>query len=121
MAGKEAVIFAVDCGGSMVPHMDVARSVIKTIMTQKMLQSKQNEMGIIMFGLPEDQTSNVLHDQDQEGYKGIKEVSGLERGSVDLLRSLSVIQAVEEEGGASDLLDAMIVGVHMIHQRTQKL
>ncbi|CAM9210212.1 unnamed protein product, partial [Choristocarpus tenellus] len=118
MAGKEALMFLVDCAASMVPRMGMAKEAVRSIMTQKMLQNKQNEFSVVMFGLPALETSNSLNEKFPDAYLGIKELSGLERGSVELLRSLNSINTME--GGTSDLLDAMIVGMTMVHERTAK-
>lgn len=46
----------------------------------------------------------------------------LERGSVDMLRTLSVIAVpdADNEEGKGDVLDAIVVGLHMIRMRTAK-
>ncbi|CAM9149816.1 unnamed protein product [Ascophyllum nodosum] len=121
MAGKEAIVYLVDCNKSMAGQMDMARKALRALMVQKMLQSKQNELGVVLFGLPEEETFNKLH-QDGGGYEGVKELCILDRGSIETLRKLGEIDVPDSDNteGRGDVLDAMVVGLHMIRQRTLK-
>lgn len=50
-------------------------------------------------------------------------ISRLDKGSVQVLRKVEAIdvpEAVNGEPGMGDLLDAMVVGMHMIRSRTLK-
>lgn len=35
---------------------------------------RQHELGVVLFGLPEEETSNQLNDKDAEEYLGVKEL-----------------------------------------------
>eukprot|EP00903_Cladosiphon_okamuranus_P012111 g11364.t1 len=123
MAGKEAVVFLVDCNASMGGHMELARKAVRVLMVQKMLQSKQTEVGVVLFGLPESETANKLNDADSSDYLGVKEYCMLDKGSVPVLRRVEAIDvpgSENKEPAMGDLLDAMVVGMDAIRSRTLK-
>eukprot|EP00752_Nemacystus_decipiens_P011639 g10334.t1 len=123
MAGKEAVVFLVDCNASMGGHMVLAREAVRVLMVQKMLQSKQTEVGVVLFGLPRSETANQLNEKDNGDYLGVKEYCMLDRGSVPVLRRVAAIDVPDADSTESvmgDLLDAMVVGMHMVRSRTLK-
>ncbi|CAN0290066.1 unnamed protein product [Ectocarpus sp. 6 AP-2014] len=121
MAGKEAIVFLVDCNASMGGHMELARRAVRVLMVQKMLQSKQHEVGVVLFGLPEAETANQLNEAENSDYLGVKEYCLLDKGSVAVLRKVEAMNVPDSgEPATGDLLDAMVVGMHMIRSRTLK-
>jgi ATP-dependent DNA helicase 2 subunit 2 len=126
MASKDAVVFLVDCSTSMGPYMGAARDAVKRLTHQKMLQGKLNEVGILLYGVPDARTENRLAQQDEEGeqYRGIRELSMMTRPTVETLNMIGSMEATPESDDGSgpvlgDPLDAMVVGMGMMANRTK--
>lgn len=125
MAGKEAIVFAVDCHQSMAGNMELAREAVRALMVQKMLQSKSNEMGVILFGLPKEETDNTMNKEEgnEDEYLGLSEFCRIAPGNTPTLRRLKEIglpNLESPEDACGDILDAMILSINAIKRRTDK-
>ncbi|CAH9096865.1 unnamed protein product, partial [Cuscuta europaea] len=105
---KEGLVLVIDVGPSMHSVLPEIEKVCALLVQKKMVYSKYDEVGVILFGTTE--TANEL----------TKEVGGYEH--VTVLRSIKVVDddlvgAVEHLPRGSfrgDFLDAVIVGMDMV-------
>lgn len=111
MAGlprKEAIVCILDVGRSMGTvsgeykgsgetrrRIDLAKEAIKYFMLGKMLKSKENEVGVVLFGTEESQ--NQLN-EDVGGYENITELVQLGPPKLADVKAILDVEPTELEG-----------------------
>lgn len=115
-------MFLIDCGQNMDPeHIKLAHDAVSGMIQQRIMQGgASNEVGIVCFGLPDEDTSNTMNEQFPEEYLGIREVHLLQPANLDALKHLDEVPELPR-GETSDILDALVIGSKIIWDRTQKL
>eukprot|EP00164_Ancoracysta_twista_P005692 GFYU01007816.1.p1 GENE.GFYU01007816.1~~GFYU01007816.1.p1 ORF type:complete len:757 (-),score=282.95 GFYU01007816.1:39-2186(-) len=114
---KEAIMLVIDVGATMKKNpteLENAKTALSDIVSQQLLFSKRNEVGIVLFGTKN--TDNPLA-EDLGGYENITVLKDLNVPDMDYLTAL---EAVEAEGGPSDFIEAMVVGMHVMQEKIQK-
>lgn len=111
MAGlprKEAIVCVLDVGHSMGTvskeykgsgeirrRIDLAKEAIKCFMLGKMLKSKENEVGLVLFGTEESQ--NQLN-EEVGGYENITELVQLGPPKLADVKAIMDVEPTEVEG-----------------------
>jgi len=121
---KEAIVFCIDVSSSMgatdpgkrQTRLKEVMEGVKLLIEAKVLQSKQNECGVVLFGASE--TANPLNEASG-GYDNVSILEGVHRPSVvSLPAKLDQVQVGVEHG---DLIDGLVVAVDTLHRRVGKL
>jgi ATP-dependent DNA helicase 2 subunit 2 len=112
---KEAIMFCLDVGSTMGPHLGEAIEGMKLLIESKILQTKQNEIGVVLFGSNE--TNNALFASGREGYENVSVFSNLERPPVALSSRLDRIEIGQ---GRADLIDGLVVSVDMMFKKVRE-
>mmetsp|Transcript_46476 Transcript_46476/g.104994 ORF Transcript_46476/g.104994 Transcript_46476/m.104994 type:complete len:749 (+) Transcript_46476:235-2481(+) len=112
---KEAIVFCIDVGSSMAGRLTSALEGVKLLIEAKILQSKQNEIGVVLFGT--DDTANPLASAGT-GYEHVTVLADLVRPQVALLSTLDT--QIETGSDAADLIDGLVVSVDLIVRRIGK-
>ncbi|CAM9825868.1 unnamed protein product, partial [Phaeothamnion confervicola] len=124
MDGKKGVIFVLDVGDSMVPHLAEAKRVITTEMQFLLTQSKTHEVGVVLYGVPDEETDIPLFTREAEdlnedgSYNGVREFIQIDRTSIAMMRELEGVRA--NPGVRSDPFSALIVAMDQIYKRTKR-
>ncbi|KAG0556988.1 hypothetical protein KC19_11G093300 [Ceratodon purpureus] len=108
---QETLVILLDVSPGMHPYLPVASKCIATLVHRKLLQSKNDELGLVYFGHSE--TDNDLN-KELEGYGNIVVAEPIAVVSQDLAGRL---EDVPLGFGASDFLDAIVVGCDMLMKR----
>eukprot|EP01084_Bolivina_argentea_P040137 74163_1 len=130
MTGKEAVVICVDRSSSMISHSPLVREGVLRLFIAKMIQSKQNEVGLVLVGEPREDTENHLYTKcceegEHDQYLGIIEKEKLSLPNAETLRRVSRALAAPTSGDesrareASDFIDALIIAHNMLVVRTR--
>eukprot|EP01104_Vermistella_antarctica_P009440 TRINITY_DN242_c2_g1_i1.p1 TRINITY_DN242_c2_g1~~TRINITY_DN242_c2_g1_i1.p1 ORF type:complete len:766 (-),score=263.58 TRINITY_DN242_c2_g1_i1:75-2372(-) len=111
---KDAIVVVLDVGTTMSEGgSDKLSNAIKSVqilLQQKMLFSKKDEVGIVLFG-----TKDTVNDLSEEGYENITVLQGIQPPDIGSVREL---EGVEPEGVAGDFVDAIIVAMDMLIHHT---
>ncbi|KDO24367.1 hypothetical protein SPRG_10445 [Saprolegnia parasitica CBS 223.65] len=126
---KEAMMIVLDAGVSMREPLneptrkavvgsrfDAAKTAVQSILSQKMLFRKHDEVGIVMYGT--EGTDNHLH-ETQGGYEHVHVLSNLDEVSTRVAETMAVAQAASKDTKA-DVLDGIIVALDLLIRRTDK-
>lgn len=121
---KEGLMILIDCAASMQPHMDEVLRAVSAIVKERILQGGSNEVGLLCFDVPDEKTNNPLHskaaeDGDYSQYVGVAELHQVSKVTINTLMKLPQVPELGS-GDRGDLLDAMIVGIHLLKNRTFK-
>jgi ATP-dependent DNA helicase 2 subunit 2 len=116
---KEAIIFCIDVSASMgvIPpgksqtRLQETMEGVKLLIEAKILQSKQNEVGVVLFGT--DDTSNPLA-SDGVGYQNVNLMAPLASPRVSLLSELDAIKMGQP---TADIIDGLVVAVDHMHRK----
>jgi ATP-dependent DNA helicase 2 subunit 2 len=115
---QEAVIVVLDVSKSMKQgepsRISSALKAVSMLVQQKLLYKPKDEIGLVLFGT--DETDNALHDE-LGGYENVSVSRDLDVTTLGFLTSLDGIQTTDSEG---DLLNALMVGLDLLHKRTAK-
>ena len=115
---KEAVIIIIDITESMKLNLDATKKAISSLIQQKLLYCKRDEIGIILLGTSID--SNPLNSKDKECYKYISVVSDIKPPKMEIFNLINNEINCENVKYA-DSFDAIIVAIHLLDDRCKKL
>jgi ATP-dependent DNA helicase 2 subunit 2 len=123
-ASKEAIVIILDVGRSMsrtsssssgnqsgwTYPLEGAVRAVGLLLQQKLLFSRQDEIGLVLFGTKE--TDNPL---SEDGYQHITVKRDIAPPDLDLLKT---IESIAPEGEEGDFIDALIVGMDLLIHNT---
>ena len=118
---KEAITFVIDVSKSMgktdpgkaQTRLQESLEGVKLMIEAKILQSKQNEVGIVLFGASN--SDNPLHNASG-GYENVILLSAMDRPAVSLTGILDEIEIGEDSG---DLIDGLGECISMLPQSSK--
>ncbi|OQS04042.1 hypothetical protein THRCLA_03685 [Thraustotheca clavata] len=126
---KEAMMIVLDASASMREPLaeitrkvavgsrfDAAKTAVQSILSQKMLFRKHDEVGIVMYGTED--TENPLNEQGGE-YEHVKVLTYLDEASTRVAELMAKAEPATVETKA-DLLDGIIVALDIMIRRTEK-
>lgn len=105
---KETVVILLDVSPSMHPHLKHVAKAASTLVQRKLIFSKFDEVGLVIFGVRE--ASNELYDE-LGGYENVSVLRSIQLVDDDLLKILENLPEGSEPG---DYLDAVVVGMDML-------
>eukprot|EP00930_Biecheleria_cincta_P034695 TRINITY_DN23947_c0_g1_i1.p1 TRINITY_DN23947_c0_g1~~TRINITY_DN23947_c0_g1_i1.p1 ORF type:complete len:768 (+),score=195.19 TRINITY_DN23947_c0_g1_i1:108-2411(+) len=126
---KSATVLIVDVGRSMrepfavsndskkVSKADIALSLARSFVQQKLFFMPKHEVGIVLFG-----TSGTDNDLEGDGYEHVTVARGrkIDVPDVECLKTLFAVPAEAAEE-ASDAVNALIVGLDLVIKKTRDL
>lgn len=138
--GKEAVVFILDANPSMnLPYpagstssrLDCAKKALRSMISELMIQSKQNEICVVVC-----KTATTSHHKIATGvdlemeygndipFPSLTELTdGVVRPTIDVLRRVNAVETVPDSESQSlkgDIVDALILGADAMYERTHK-
>lgn len=118
---KEAIVFVIDVSQRMAQEASPGRTRlaealegVQRLVEAKLLQSKQNEVGVVLCGAHD--TANELA-EDHGGYEHVQVLSPLAKPPISLLAELRDVQPEED---SCDFINGLVVAVDLMHRRTNK-
>jgi hypothetical protein len=134
---KEGVVFLLDAHPSMnepypsthdenksdksSTRLSCAKDALEGMVSQLMIQSKTNEVGVIVFN------SDPVVKMEEDGYSDaetpyLRELSNpcVTRPSVDLLRAIRKVECAKTEYSGADVIQAMVAAENRLRHRTFK-
>lgn len=123
MAGKEAIVIILDVGESMSKldtgtaetSLDKAKTAVRLMVQQKLLFTKQDEIGLVLFN--SNNTNNSLAEEDPGSYEHIEVGWAIQKPNLDFLEA---IESVNVQRGKADLFDAILVASGALDVRVGK-
>eukprot|EP00455_Lapot_gusevi_P048048 TRINITY_DN6592_c0_g2_i3.p1 TRINITY_DN6592_c0_g2~~TRINITY_DN6592_c0_g2_i3.p1 ORF type:complete len:729 (-),score=150.15 TRINITY_DN6592_c0_g2_i3:21-2207(-) len=112
---KEACAIVLDVGRSMFGEIENAKKALRLMIQQKLLFTKQDEMGLVLMGTNE--TANALNEENPDEYMHISVQRDVSLPKLDFLESVDTIDCEDAE---ADVIDALIVAMKMIIDRVGK-
>jgi len=98
-------------------RFDAAKQAVQSILSQKMLFRKKDEVSVIMYGAEE--TLNELHQEGEEEYKHVQVLAHLDEVTLPLMEKVRNMQPASKIT-KTDMLDGIIVALDLIARRTEK-
>ncbi|OQR92390.1 hypothetical protein ACHHYP_03751 [Achlya hypogyna] len=98
-------------------RFDAARTAVQSILSQKMLFRKHDEVGIVLYGT--EGTDNELHDKNPDDYTNVTVLTALDEVTTRVAESMASAQAATIDTKA-DILDGIIVALDLMIRRTEK-
>ena len=95
--------------------MKVAKDSIRMLLEQKLLYNPRHDFGLVLFGSSE--TGNALNDSmGGKDYKNVVVERSLGPIDLEFFRDIQKIKAGAEPQQHGDIMDALIVGLDMLHR-----
>jgi hypothetical protein len=113
---KEACFFLLDVTETMGPHLADAKTVLKGLLTHKVLFAKQDVVGIGLVGT--EGTDNMVH--DEMGDDQYEHVSVVKQVAKTTFSSLKAVDDARCEGFSGDLIDGVVVACDAICKFVRK-
>ncbi|KAI5079496.1 hypothetical protein GOP47_0004975 [Adiantum capillus-veneris] len=105
---KETAVILLDVSPSMHPYLKHVARAASTLVQRKMIFSKYDEVGLVIFGVSE--ASNELY-EELGGYEHVSVLRHIQVVDDDILKILDDLPEGSELG---DYLDAIVVGMDML-------
>ncbi|GAM18435.1 hypothetical protein SAMD00019534_016100 [Acytostelium subglobosum LB1] len=121
---KEALVIILDIGLGMHHHTNEAKHASTTtpieealksvtlLFQQKLIYGKKDELGVVLVG-----TKGTKNNLQKDGYQHITMQSEIEEPKIETLKYLENLSPGESRG---DLIDALIVAMDMLINKTEK-
>jgi ATP-dependent DNA helicase 2 subunit 2 len=110
-AAREAVVVVLDVSAAMAPHAAIAKTVCSTLIQQKFVLARRDLVGLVFGGTTA--TANRLNEAAPDAYRHISAVRGVNAPNAEYL---AAIEAVATQPAPFDMLDAVVVADHMLHE-----
>lgn len=105
---KETLVILLDVSPSLHSHLKYVSKAASTLLQRKLVFSKYDEVGLVIFGVHE--AFNELH-EELGGYENVSVLRPIQVVDDDILDTLENLPEGSEPG---DYLDAIIVGMDML-------
>lgn len=107
---KEATFLLLDVADSMRPHLADAKVALRAQLTNKVLFSKQDVVGLALLGTQE--TENAVNEEMGDGqYENISVKHPVCKAT---FKAVSALDDAECEGATADLIDGLVVGMDAV-------
>lgn len=107
---KEATYLLLDVADSMRPHLADAKMALKAQLTNKVLFSRQDVVGLALLGTQE--TENAVNEEMGDGqYENISVKYPVSKAT---FQAVSALEDAECEGATADLVDGLVVGMDAV-------
>ena len=114
---KEATYLLLDVAESMRPHLADAKAALKAQLTNKVLFSKQDVVGLALLGTED--TENAVNEEMGDGqYENISVKYTVAKAT---FKAVSALDEAECEGETADLIDGLVVGMDAVCKFVRQL
>eukprot|EP00250_Pteridium_aquilinum_P033977 c6789_g1_i1 orf=114-2246(+) len=105
---KETAVIILDVSPSMHPHLKHVAKAASTLVQRKLIFSKFDEVGLVIFGVSE--ASNELY-EELGGYEHVSVLRHIQVIDDDILK---ILEDLPEGSELGDYLDGIVVGMDML-------